>query len=85
VHSENAANAAKIITIRDVPNETRDELAARAARAGQSLQEYLSRTLREIAEKPDVNTALAEIRARARNFPPVTTQEILDAIAADRR
>jgi hypothetical protein len=73
------------ITIRDVPNETRDELAARAARAGQSLQEYLSRTLREIAEKPDINTALAEIRARARNFPPVTTQEILDAIAADRR
>lgn len=73
------------ITIRDVPNETRDELAARAARAGQSLQEFLSHTLREIAEKPDMNAALAEIRARARNFPPVTTQEILDAIAADRR
>ena len=73
------------ITIRDVPNETRDELAARAARAGQSLQEFLSLTLREIAEKPDMNAALAEIRARARNFAPVTTQEILDAIAADRR
>ena len=29
------------ITIRDVPDETRDELAARAARAGKSLQEYL--------------------------------------------
>jgi plasmid stability protein len=73
------------ITIRDVPNETRDELAARAARAGQSLQEFLSATLRELAEKPDLNTALAEIRARARTFPPVTTQEILDAIDADRR
>ena len=29
------------ITIRDVPEETRDELAARAALAGRSLQEYL--------------------------------------------
>jgi plasmid stability protein len=73
------------ITIRDVPNETRDELAARAARAGQSLQEYLSHTLREIAEKPDINTALAEIRARARNFPPVTIAEILEDIDADRK
>jgi plasmid stability protein len=73
------------ITIRDVPNEIRDELAARAARAGQSLQEYLSLTLREIAEKPDINTALAEIRVRARNFPPVTTAEILEAIHADRK
>lgn len=29
------------ITIRDVPQETRNELAARAARSGRSLQEYL--------------------------------------------
>jgi hypothetical protein len=29
------------ITIRDVPDETRDELAARAALSGRSLQEYL--------------------------------------------
>ena len=29
------------ITIRDVPDETRDELAARAALTGRSLQEYL--------------------------------------------
>ena len=29
------------VTIRDVPDEIRAELAARAARAGQSLQEYL--------------------------------------------
>lgn len=73
------------ITIRNVPAETRDELAARAARAGQSLQEFLSLRLREIAEKPDMATALAEIRERARNFPPVTTSEILEAIAADRK
>ena len=73
------------ITIRDVPNETRDELAARAARAGQSLQEFLSLTLRDLAAKPDMNAALAEVRARARNFPPVTIAEILEDIAADRK
>jgi len=73
------------ITIRDVPNEIRDELAARAARAGQSLQEYLSLTLREIAEKPDIRAALVEIRARARTFPPVTSADILDAVHTDRK
>jgi len=73
------------ITIRDVPNEIRDELAARAARAGQSLQEYLSLTLSDIAERPDITVALAEIRARARTFPPVTIAEILDDIHADRK
>jgi plasmid stability protein len=40
------------VTIRDVPNEVRDELAARAARAGQSLQEYLRAQLTEIASRP---------------------------------
>ncbi len=29
------------MTVRDVPTEVRDELAARAARAGKSLQQYL--------------------------------------------
>jgi len=40
------------MTIRDVPDETRDELAARAARAGQSLQEYLRSQLIGLAERP---------------------------------
>ncbi|KLL13045.1 MULTISPECIES: FitA-like ribbon-helix-helix domain-containing protein [Protofrankia] len=35
------------ITIRDVPDETRDELAARAALSGRSLQEYLRSQLYE--------------------------------------
>lgn len=73
------------ITIRDVPNETRDELAARAARSGRSLQEYLSLQLREIAEKPEIDVVLAEIRARARSLPPVTIEQILSDLDADRR
>ncbi|MCU1577924.1 MAG: hypothetical protein JWP19_128, partial [Rhodoglobus sp.] len=56
-----------------------------AARAGQSLQEYLSSTLRDLASTPELHVAIAEIRARARTFPPVTTAQILEAIDSDRR
>jgi len=52
----------KSITIRNVPEETRDELAARAARGGQSLQEYLRVQLIALAERPD-NPALWQQRA----------------------
>lgn len=74
------------ITIRDVPQETRDELAARAAGAGQSLQEYLRSTLVELAEKPDLETILARARARAlATETTVTAEEILEHLEADRR
>ena len=52
------------MTIRDVPNGVRDELAARAARDGQSLQEYLRTLLVNVAEKPTVGEVLARARAR---------------------
>jgi plasmid stability protein len=40
------------VTIREVPDDVRDELAARAARAGQSLQEYLRGQLTALASRP---------------------------------
>lgn len=52
------------VTIRDVPDGVRDELAARAARAGQSLQEYLRGLLVSVAEKPTVDEVLARARSR---------------------
>ena len=52
------------MTIRDVPDGVRDELAARAARGGQSLQEYLRTLLVNVAEKPTVGDVLARARAR---------------------
>ncbi len=54
------------VTVRDVPSEVRDELAARAARAGQSLQEYLRARLIEEAAHPDVDDVIARARHRAR-------------------
>lgn len=52
------------VTIRDVPDGVRDELAARAARAGQSLQEYLRSLLVGAAAKPTVDEVIARARAR---------------------
>ena len=50
------------ITVRDVPDETRDELAARAARSGRSLQEYLRSSLIDLASRPDVEVLLERVR-----------------------
>ncbi|MBM7505944.1 hypothetical protein ACFPER_02430 [Agromyces aurantiacus] len=73
------------ITIRSVPDEVRDELAARARRSGRSLQEYLVNELRRIAASPSADDALAAIRQHARSYPPISTDDILTARDADRR
>ncbi len=54
----------KSITIRDVPDETTEELAARAALTGRSLQEYLRSRLVELAGAPDAEVWMARVRAR---------------------
>ena len=53
------------LTIRNVPEPVRDELAARAARSGRSLQEYLAAHLTELASRPAVEDVLARVRLRA--------------------
>jgi plasmid stability protein len=53
------------ITIRNVPDEIRDELATRATRTGRSLQEYLLRQLTEFASRPSADDIVARARARA--------------------
>lgn len=74
------------ITIRDVPQGTRNELAARAARSGRSLQEYLRSQLVELAERPDRAEVLQRMRARAeREGVSLTVEQILDAKDADKR
>jgi antitoxin FitA len=52
------------ITVRDVPDQTRDELASRAALTGRSLQEYLRAKLMEMASQPDAEALMARVRAR---------------------
>jgi plasmid stability protein len=74
------------ITIRDVPDKARDELAARAALSGRSLQEYLRAQLIELAGRPDVETVLARIRDRKqRTGTRLSRARILAGRDADRR
>lgn len=74
------------MTVRDVPNEVRDELAARAARAGQSLQEYLRTLLVATTERPAVGDVIARARSRvAATGTTASITDILSARDADRR
>lgn len=74
------------ITIRDVPDDTRDELAARAARSGRSLQEYLRAELVELARHPDPQALMAAVRERKRRTGSRLTGDRIVALRdADRR
>lgn len=74
------------ITVRDVPDETRDELAARAALVGRSLQEYVRSQLIELARRPDAEALLARVRDRKqRTGSRLPADAILAHRDADRR
>lgn len=74
------------ITIRNVPDSVRDELAARAARQGQSMQEYLRGELERLAARPPVEKVLERMRERKVTAPArIEPEEILELRDADRR
>ncbi len=87
-----AVDAAKMmlmavsVTIRNVPEQTRDVLAARAARAGQSLQEYVRGQLTALAERPDPDELWDRVAERTRaTGTRLPADAILEARDADRR
>lgn len=71
------------ITIRNVPDKVRNELASRAAALGWSLQEFLLSELVTISERPNNAKLIARARERLEGIGP-TTQQILDARDRDR-
>jgi hypothetical protein len=74
------------ITIRDVPDDARDELASRARLSGRSLQEYLRAELIELARRPDPASLLTRIRDRKhRTASRLPADRILPHRDADRR
>jgi len=74
------------ITIRDVPGAVRDELAARAALQGKSMQEYLRAELERLASLPPIDKVLERIRERkATARTRLSPEEILAFRDADRR
>jgi plasmid stability protein len=74
------------INIRDVPERVRDELAARAALQGKSMQEFLRSELERLAARPSVDAWLQQVRKRKRATQTrVSSKQILDHKNVDRR
>lgn len=74
------------ITVRDVPNSARDELASRAARSGRSLQEYLRQELIDLASRPDPDALARRITERKqRTSTTLAATEIIEHRDAGRR
>jgi hypothetical protein len=74
------------ITIRDVPEKVRDELAARAALQGKSMQEFLHAELRRMVARPSIDVWLQQVRKRKRVAQSrVSGELILKNRDADRR
>jgi plasmid stability protein len=67
------------ILIRDVPDEVRAELAARAARNGQSMQEFLRSTLVARTAKPSPDEWVRRVNERLAAFegPGPTREQIV--------
>jgi antitoxin FitA len=68
-----------LIQIRDVPEGVRDELARKAAAAGQSMQSYLLGELTKLAERPSMAEIVRRAQARAKASGSTVTME--DAVA----
>lgn len=74
------------ITICDVPDAVRDELAARATLQGKSMQDYLRAELERLAARPPVEKVLERIRERKETAgTKLSPEEILAHRDADRR
>lgn len=79
-------NACMNITVRDVPEETRDVLAARAKRSGRSMQEYLRRALIDLAITVDQDELWDRVEERvAREGVVLDPDEVLSWIHEGRR
>lgn len=72
------------ITVRNVPDDVRDALAARAARSGRSLQEYLSDELRHLAYAPSAAEAVTRARLNAQSYPDLAVDDVVAAVHESR-
>lgn len=72
----------KSIQIKNVPEETHRVLRTRAAKAGQSLQEYLRGRLIEEASRPTLDDVLNRVEARSGS--DITLESVVGTIRYDR-
>lgn len=81
----NAGMTTTQLTIRHVPESVRDELAVRAARSGQSMQEYLLAEIERLVRRPSVADWAEKVRHERKGRGPLTRRQILAHRDADRR
>jgi antitoxin FitA len=85
-HCWHYASMSVQINIRDVPEKVRDELAARAALQGKSMQEFLRAELERLAARPSIDAWLEQVRRRKRAAQTrISSRHILDSKKSDRR
>jgi len=85
-HCWQYASMAIQINIRDVPEKVRDELAARAALQGKSMQEFLRAELERLAARPSIDAWLQQVRKRKRATQTrISSRQIIENKNADRR
>lgn len=73
------------ITVRNVPDDTRNELAARAARSGRSLQEYLRAELIRLASTPTMEEWLQKVQADKEKYGVRLSAEEIVALVHEGR
>ncbi len=73
------------VQVRNVPDEVQRVLKQRAARAGQSLSEYLLNELTQLAERPTIDELNERIALRGRVDITTPAAEVLIAERASRR
>jgi uncharacterized protein (DUF1778 family) len=73
-----------VITIRNVPEDVNDKLKQRAAERGQSVQQFLLRTISEVADRSPLEQRWAEVLDGLPRVN-VTREEIVETIHAGRR
>jgi plasmid stability protein len=71
------------VMIRDLDPDVHAVLVARAEREGRSLQQYLTRELTRLVERPTAAELFTQIEARGDGID-LTTEQILDAIRRGR-
>jgi plasmid stability protein len=72
------------ITVRNVPDQVRNELASRAAAKGWSMQEFLLYELIELSKRPDRAALLARIERRL-DGTTLTAAQLYDVSDRERR
>jgi plasmid stability protein len=74
---------AKILQIRNVPDDLHRKLKVRAAQAGMTLSDYLLSEIEQVAEKPTLGAMMERLRARKPvelgEPPEATVRRIRDA------